>query len=42
MDKLLQQLQRIGVHYIKSDNVIILEIYENRYKYASEIDRLIN
>ncbi|PQD94577.1 N-acetyltransferase [Pradoshia eiseniae] len=42
MDKLLQQLQRVGVHYIKSDSVIILEILENRHNQADEIDMLIN
>lgn len=42
MDKLLQHLQRVGVHYIKSDSVIILEILENRHDQATEIDLLIN
>lgn len=42
MDKLLQHLQRVGVHYLKSDSVIILEILENRLHLASEIDVLIN
>ncbi|WP_234007722.1 hypothetical protein [Lysinibacillus sp. FJAT-14745] len=42
MDKLLQHLQRVGVNYLKSDSVIILEILENRLHLASEIDVLIN
>jgi len=42
VDKLLQHLQRIGVNYLKSDSVIILEILENRLHLASEIDVLIN
>ncbi|UPO90155.1 GNAT family N-acetyltransferase [Niallia sp. Man26] len=42
MDKLLQQLQSVGVHYIKSDRLIILEILENNITQASEIDMLIN
>ncbi|MGA3677301.1 N-acetyltransferase [Lysinibacillus agricola] len=42
MDKLLQHLQRVGVHYIKSDRVIMLEILENKLHLASEIDVLIN
>ncbi|MGE7672825.1 GNAT family N-acetyltransferase [Lysinibacillus sp. NPDC094403] len=42
MDKLFQQLQRVGVHYIKSDSVIILEILEDRLHLASQIDVLIN
>lgn len=42
MDNQLQQLQRAGVHYIKSDSVIILELLENRYHQAAEIDMLIN
>ncbi|MCY9546890.1 hypothetical protein [Lysinibacillus xylanilyticus] len=42
MDKLLQHLQRVGVHYLKSDSVIILEILENKLHLASEIDVLIN
>jgi len=42
LDKLLQQLQRVGVHYIKSGSVIILEILENRHNQATEIDMLIN
>lgn len=41
MDNLLQQLQHVGVHYIKSDRVIILELLENRYQQATEIDMLI-
>jgi len=42
VDKLLQHLQRVGVHYLKSDSAIILEILENRLHLASEIDVLIN
>lgn len=42
MDKLLQQLQSVGVHYIKSDRLIILEILENNITQASKIDMLIN
>ncbi|MCL1700559.1 GNAT family N-acetyltransferase [Lysinibacillus sp. Bpr_S20] len=42
MDKLLQHLQRVGVHYLKSENVLMLEISENRLHLASEIDRLIH
>ncbi|WP_397538909.1 GNAT family N-acetyltransferase [Rummeliibacillus pycnus] len=42
MEKLLQHLQRVGVHYLKSDSVIILEILEDRLHLASEIDVLIN
>ncbi|MGE7945612.1 hypothetical protein [Lysinibacillus sp. NPDC093688] len=42
MDQLLQHLQRVGVHNLKSDSVIILEILENRLHLASEIDVLIN
>ena len=42
MDKLLQQLQRVGMHHIESDSVIILEILENKHNQAAEIDMLIN
>jgi len=42
VDQLLQHLQRVGVHNLKSDSVIILEILENRLHLASEIDVLIN
>jgi len=42
VDKQLQHLQRVGVHYLKSDSVIILEILENKLHLASEIDVLIN
>lgn len=42
MDKLLQQLQRVGVHYIESESAIILEILVNRHNQAAEIDMLIN
>ncbi|WP_155591593.1 GNAT family N-acetyltransferase [Lysinibacillus cavernae] len=42
MDKLLQDLQKVGIQYLKSDRVIILEILENKLHLASEIDVLIN
>lgn len=42
MEQLLQHLQRVGVHNLKSDTVIILEILENGLHFASEIDVLIN
>ncbi|MFE3577631.1 hypothetical protein [Lysinibacillus sp. NPDC059133] len=42
MDQLLQHLQRVGVHNLKSDRVVMLEILENRLHLASEIDVLIN
>lgn len=42
MDELLQHLQRVGVHYLKSESVIMLEILENRLHLASEIDWLIH
>ncbi|MGE7918291.1 GNAT family N-acetyltransferase [Viridibacillus sp. NPDC093762] len=42
MDRLLQKLQRFGVHFIKGDNIITLEILENRHNQAAEIDMLIN
>lgn len=42
MDKLLEELQRVGVHYLKSDSVMMLEILENEFHLASEIDELMN
>ncbi|KOS60224.1 GNAT family N-acetyltransferase [Lysinibacillus agricola] len=42
MDQLLQHLQRVGVHNLKNDRVIMLEILENKLHLASEIDVLIN
>ncbi|MEO4054635.1 N-acetyltransferase [Solibacillus sp. CAU 1738] len=42
IDTLLKQLQKVGVHYIKSESAIILEILEDKYNKAAEIDLLIN
>ncbi|WP_225230180.1 hypothetical protein [Ureibacillus galli] len=42
MEKLLQQLNKLGVHYVISDSLIILELLENRDNQADEIDLLMN
>lgn len=42
MEKLLQQLNKFGVHYVISDSLIILELLENRDNQADEIDLLMN
>lgn len=42
IDTLLKQLQNVGVHYIKSESAIILEILKDKHNNATEIDMLIN
>lgn len=42
MDQLLQHLQRVGVHNLKSESEIMLEILEDKLHLAAEIDVLIN
>lgn len=42
MDNLLQHFRSVGVHYLKSDSVMMLEILEDRLDFAAEIDVLIN
>lgn len=42
MDNLLQHFRSVGVHYLKSDSVMLLEILEDRLDFAAEIDVLIN
>lgn len=42
IETLLKQLQSIGVHYIKSDSTVMLEILNDKHNKTTEIDMLIH